>query len=981
MKSKVLSVLLLILVCCGIAMKTNAQVFGMENNGDGSYTIWMGDGSITTNTDGVYDVNTNQGTYCTGCYADPVYGPTDQQAYSPEYPYQPLAGTPPAYGSYTSTGVVGNFEFYYDANGNVVAQIPFGDNTSNLNQGIIGYTEGCVSCAQQDALNQAGDQWTPSTVAVYTSQPSADQQQEMVNMQAQMNAAYNQGNAYNYYYFYYAMLYIQYNTCCSHSYPPPASTPPPPPPPTIPSTVATPEVTLASSPVTPAKLPAELGGNRTYVTPAGTPLTLPAGALVSDLILDPGDFTNGALYDFYVNGIHYMALETYYGLNNGSDPKFGGYFQVGPDGRCDQTKPYPINPGDIPPFNSAPINVVRLRSLSNPCELSQDIVSYTPARSTPANIPGQGGGPQEQAGGVETADPVPGTPTNSVNTECPVISPDNNSGLELANYVQHGGFGKFIGFLNTNLTNNTVKVYLYDCNSGKAMYEVTKTGLQTLTSAQQTTETAKFEGGNFSSSDEDIAIKGCISNGKWQTQVKLNPAKVTPAPNIQPALGAVEAEIDAEAQAEAVKYASVGKYTDDIMVDAGGGETFKKKGMDIWGALSAIYDVGKDVINDGHMPEKIWDQGKRGAGVAPPPATVPQAYANSPFQMPSAISGGVDELINQVTGPVQLVKAGLEFVRDPVKTATTIWNGVKTLDGTKLMAIITNATGLDNVNAGGDRLNYQTGHYGVMTAMIFVSALKTVSEGTQVIDGAGKEMSDIQTFETGTAEDNVLQNAEANSQAVEDLNSEILLTDNIEADGTHVMTVDKASNDVFDSKPLQSLDDIDPNAKAAAEAGDLAQASESQTLHDEMKNQPQQFIDGKTFEKYVNNDPAFDGKVTAATGIDVSQYTSAQQVQLQMADGSWIVADNVYYKPSVSNPGQFDVIVNETKLSSSSPFTENQTTFMNQVKGGTTNFTLRTSKFQAAGVPMPKNATLNVQAFVTTVGNGSTGGAYTVTKL
>jgi len=30
-------------------------------------------------------------------------------------------------------------------------------------------------------------------------------------------------------------------------------------------------------------------------------------------------------------------------------------------------------------------------------------------------------------------------------------------------------------------------------------------------------------------------------------------------------------------------------------------------------------------------------------GVTPPPATVPQAYANSPFQMPSAVSGGVDE--------------------------------------------------------------------------------------------------------------------------------------------------------------------------------------------------------------------------------------------------------------------------------------------------------------------------------------------------
>lgn len=86
----------------------------------------------------------------------------------------------------------------------------------------------------------------------------------------------------------------------------------------------------------------------------------------------------------------------------------------------------------------------------------------------------------------------------------------------------------------------------------------------------------------------------------------------------------------------------------------------------------------------------------------------------------------------------------------------------------------------------------------------------------------------------------------------------------------------------------------------------------------------------------------------------------------------------MYYK-KIPGTDQFDVIVNETKLSSNSPFTENQTTFMNQVEGGTTNLTLRTSKLEGAGVP--KGATLNVQAFVKTIGDGTTGGTYTVTKI
>jgi len=984
MKSKALLILLLLFACCGMQMKANAQDFGMENNGDGSYTIWIGNGSITTNTDGEYSASSGEGTYCTGCYATPVYGSTEQQAYSPEWSFQPLAGTPPAPGTYTSTNIVGTNEEYYDANGNVVATIPFGINTASMGTGIIGYEEGCATCAQQSALDQAGNQWNSSLVSAFDAQPVAYQGQITANMQAQMDAAFNQGNAYNYYYFYYALQYQVYNACCSHSIPPPSSLPPPPPPPPVPPTVGAPEDKLAASPITVAKLPADLGGNRTYVTPSGTPFTLPSGAQVGNLILDMGDFTNGALYDFYVNGKHYMAFESYYGPNNGSEPTFGGYFEVGPDGKCDLTKPYPVSPGDYLPITTTPINVVRIRNTTNPCAMSQDIVSYTPAPNTPGSIPGMGGAMQQQSGQIETSDPVAGTPTASVPTGCPVTGADNNSGTELQNYIQHGGFGRFIGFLNTNMK-NTAKVYLYDCNTGKAKYEVTKTGLQTLTSAQSDAETNKFEQGTFSSSDEDIAIKGCISNGKWQTQVKLNPTKLTPNSKIAPVLGAVEAEIDAEAQAEALKYASVGKYTNDETFDAGNGETFKKQGMDIWGALSAIYDVGKDVINDGHLPEKIWDGGNRASG--PPLADVAAAHSKSPFQMPTLITGGVDELINQTTGAVQLVKAGLEFVRNPIKTATSIWNGVKTLDGTKIMAILSAATGADNVTAGGDRLKYQTGHYGVQLAMIFVSGLESVSEGTQVVDGAGKDISDIQTFvpDGGTDQSvsNILKTASSEGEAVEDLESKVLVTKNLE-NGTeeHVMTIDKAENDIYDSKALQSLDDIPEDVMEAAESGDIAQAAESPILHDEMKNQPQQFKDGKTFEKNVNSDVAtHNSRITEATGIDVSQYTRVEQVQVKMADGTWIVADNVYYKPVPGTTNQFDVIINETKLGPSAPFSENQTNFINEVQSGTTTFELRTSKFTNSAVPMPKGAQLNVQSLVKTVGDGTPGGVYAVTKI
>jgi hypothetical protein len=758
---------------------------------------------------------------------------------------------------------------------------------------------------------------------------------------------------------------------------------------------APPEATNSNNEV--LQFPASLNGHRTYLSPSGVPFMLPADAKVGALKMDYTDFPDGAIYSFYLkNGNeydHYIIDASFYVRKSGNaiDPSFTTYYKV-VNGKIDRTQPYIPEYPVVPP-GTTNMQVVRLRHEVTPtgCRVVQELVDYdTEYTGVGGRLPTD---PSHWDSGVQTtiefSPVVAGSTSNSHDVPCPPAAAGNSNTLkEIMEYATNPKTGA--ESLRTSLgprIKNSFKIYLYDCATGNVKATVTKEAMTPISEANQAAENATFNdefNGNFSNNSQDIIVKGCLENGKWKYDIKYNPNSLHPTPKMAASLQDVQNEIKRQADEEvakhklgAVNFKSQGQY---LIKD---NELFRKDPMSLLESVTAIYDCGKTMINTGAMPESIWDHGMRANGVVD--QTVKEANTNSFFEIPAIPAGGVDEVVNQATGAVQLVKTGLEVIRHPIKTAQSLWDGVKSLNVEKLGQIVSSATGADNILAGGDRAKYQGGHYAVMAATIFISPLKVPGEGSLLVKKAGNEMTAIQKFVPdgldNPAVGNALKNAADNGFLAKAIDEEKMIAKNLVNGEERFISIDKAG-DIYESRALNNMDEIGDDVMKAADAGDLAEGANSAAIHTEMKTQPQRFKDGKAFEKNITNDPAHTGRVQTASGIDLSTYTKGEQVQIQMADGSWMVADNIYYKPVPGSSTDFDIVINETKISSAAPMSENQLKLLQQLSNGITNFELRTSKFTKSAVPMPKGARVNVQSFVKTEGVGVTDiSNYNLSKL
>lgn len=113
------------------------------------------------------------------------------------------------------------------------------------------------------------------------------------------------------------------------------------------------------------------------------------------------------------------------------------------------------------------------------------------------------------------------------------------------------------------------------------------------------------------------------------------------------------------------------------------------------------------------------------------------------------------------------------------------------------------------------------------------------------------------------------------------------------------------------------------------------------------KTQPQKWKDGKDIEQRINaqaDDANFKADVATKAGLpNLNGYSMQKQVQVKLPDGTYFVADNVWYKQVSAN--NYEIIINETKLSNAAPFTQRQNTFLQELTNGNTNFELRSKKF------------------------------------
>ncbi len=126
--------------------------------------------------------------------------------------------------------------------------------------------------------------------------------------------------------------------------------------------------------------------------------------------------------------------------------------------------------------------------------------------------------------------------------------------------------------------------------------------------------------------------------------------------------------------------------------------------------------------------------------------------------------------------------------------------------------------------------------------------------------------------------------------------------------------------------------------------------------------------------------PSLTKAVNRATGltpeglIDLSSYELIAQVQLKKSGGDYLVADQVYIRKTIT--GQYEVVVNEIKLSDGTPFTKRHNQFLNDLRNGNANFDLRNEKFNAQGNSpfIPQGTIFNVKAMAKTAGNGTDDG-------
>ncbi|WP_294669355.1 DNA/RNA non-specific endonuclease, partial [uncultured Fluviicola sp.] len=472
---------------------------------------------------------------------------------------------------------------------------------------------------------------------------------------------------------------------------------------------------------------------------------------------------------------------------------FQGYYEM-VNGVLDPSKPY--GPFSYPPADpDGFVRVVKLKVVKGSdgnCKLVREVVSYKKGTSVPSTVGGAMASVNDE---IEFLDKVPGAATDEHPIECPKNQPGaTGNNWNLDQYVQHRGadLGNFL----RKSTNNNVKIILYDCATNKAKYTIGKSGVvNKISGTAQDQELNSFN--NPTSSDPDVLIKGCIDNaGKWNYDLKLNPAKEGQGqvhPKMQAKLTQIKEVIRKHADEEVKLLKKVGtmNLNEAAKIDAGNGEYFKKANMDLFQSLAAICDIGKSMIKTGAMPETVWDQGRRAAGV-PAPTGVKANFDASPFSLPSAAAGCTDQIGDEITGVVQLVETAYECIRHPRQTFTSLWDGVKGMDSEKIKQILSNASGHANYVAGGDRKWYQGGKHGVQASMILISGLKTITKGIDVVKKSGDNISDIQKFipegSTNHPASTALKNASDNGLVVEKINDKRLLTKNVDG-GENVMVV------------------------------------------------------------------------------------------------------------------------------------------------------------------------------------------------
>jgi hypothetical protein len=197
-----------------------------------------------------------------------------------------------------------------------------------------------------------------------------------------------------------------------------------------------------------------------------------------------------------------------------------------------------------------------------------------------------------------------------------------------------------------------------------------------------------------------------------------------------------------------------------------------------------------------------------------------------------------------------------------------------------------------------------------------------------------------------------------------------------------VMKVIKELKDYFKYKPEKRkiIDNYKKDIGEDTFLESIEEAAEDPEILNEVKVRPQKFVDGKKLEKNVEKliergDEKFLNKFADEAGVvseELANYTKLNQVQINLPNGGFTVADNVWIKTVRDTRGRiqsYDVIINEIKLSPQTVFTKRQREFIDAIGKPDVKFTLRNKKFAKEG--FDQNIEFNIKSYIRTSGNGT----------
>lgn len=734
--------------------------------------------------------------------------------------------------------------------------------------------------------------------------------------------------------------------------------------------------------------PAEFQGIRTYVTAGGTPFQLPANATIRVFQnIDPAVHPNGPVYGIGFGGKLYASVQQEY-LAAGAvvvpHPEYKGFYEVDTTGRVLFGNKMPDSLIAHPPLTNGSLKVVRVKIVkdtSNNCQVVREIVDYTPPPEAPENLEFSATANYSLLG----FDPAEGYTTDTIGiATCPntanVRPPAASQQKTLTDYFLSSA-NTLKAFLQNRL-HSEVDIYLYNCATNKVQYKINNTTSETIVGANQDALMNHFNQGQFGATDGHIAIGACVENGQWNFNWKFNYTRLgTLDPDIQNQLQVLEGILREHINQEVARIRNVGSTKETAYYPVTNGEQFFKSSMGLLETVSAFCDLAYHTFDEAKVPAYIWNQGRRADLVV---EAEKLAYDKSVFKIPASLGGGLDQVIDEALGFKQMFDATLTFVRNPRESLDGVWSAIKNLDQNKVNAMLADMSGYNNYMAGGDLARYQSGRHTVMAATIFSAGVKLLTKGKDAIEKAGKEVTDVQEFVPNTtpnAVSDAIKDATTNGKLIKNIDNEKLLTRNIVNGEEHVVVIDR-TGEIYSGKANYDIDGVDDNVLRSGHGDDIVDMHHDPHTNSEVKTNPQRWINGKAFEANINTDVTHPGKVQTASGVNLTGFEKVNQVQIRLPDGRYTVADNVWWKRVNDGAGGFkyEIVVNETKLSSNAPFTANQIDFENLVKTGNTNFTLRSKKFTDDG--LPQNAQLEVKAYVKTIGDGTTGiSNYTVTKV